>query len=116
MARQLAAAEAAAYGWGGLRAVSEATGMSPHTIRQGLAELAHRAANLGIPSPARVRRLGGGRKRCTESDPELTAASSLTAIDRSERAEETGVAPPLLADVVKRRDWSPVAHYSLDCH
>ena len=36
----VAAAEAAAYGWGGVRAVSEAvTGMSPHTIRKGSAEL-----------------------------------------------------------------------------
>ena len=62
--------------------MSEATGMSPRTIRKGPAKLAHRAANPGIPIPARVRRLGGGRKRFTESDPELTAASSLTAIDR----------------------------------
>ena len=77
MSRQWAAAEAAAYGWGGVRAVSEAIGISPHTIRKGLAELADRAANPGIPIPARIRRRGGGRKRCTESDPGLTTALEL---------------------------------------
>src|SRR5512144_1430966 len=45
MSRQWAAAEAAAYGWGGVRAVSEAIGMSPHTIRKGSAELAERESN-----------------------------------------------------------------------
>src|SRR6516165_10744043 len=77
MSRQWAAAEAAAYGWGGVRVVSEAIGMSPHTIRRGLAELADREANPGIPIPARIRRLGGGRKRCTASDPELATALEL---------------------------------------
>ena len=37
MSRQWAAAEATAYGWGGVRAVSRAIGMSSHTIRKGLA-------------------------------------------------------------------------------
>src|SRR4051812_10076273 len=77
MSRQWAAAEAAAYGWGGVRAVSEATGMSPHTIRKGSVELSERAANPHSPIPARVRRPGGGRKRCTEADPELTTALEL---------------------------------------
>ena len=39
MRRQWAAAEARSYGWGGMRAVSRATGMSPNTISRGLAEL-----------------------------------------------------------------------------
>jgi hypothetical protein len=39
MRRQWAASEARAYGWGGVRAVSGAIGMSPNTIRRGLAEL-----------------------------------------------------------------------------
>jgi hypothetical protein len=43
MSRQRAAAEATAYGWGGVRAVSRAIGMSPHTIRKGLSELAGQA-------------------------------------------------------------------------
>ena len=39
MRRCWAATEAQAYGWGGVRAVSSATGLSPNTIRKGLAEL-----------------------------------------------------------------------------
>jgi transposase len=74
MSRQWAAAEAAAYGWGGVRAVSEATGISPHTIRRGAAELAERAAAPDSPVSTRIRRPGGGRKACTESDAELAAA------------------------------------------
>src|SRR4051794_4641527 len=77
MSRQWAAAEAAAYGWGGVRAVSEAIGMSPHTIRKGSAELADREANPGTPIPTRLRRPGGGRKRCTEADPDLATALEL---------------------------------------
>src|SRR3954447_20811077 len=74
MSRQWAAAEATAYGWGGVRAVSRAIGMSPHTIRKGLAELAGREANPHAPIPARIRRSGGGRKASTELDPELEMA------------------------------------------
>ena len=40
--RHWAASEARAYGWGGVSAVSAATGMSPNTIRKGLAELTAR--------------------------------------------------------------------------
>ena len=39
MRRQWAASEATSYGWGGIEAVSRATGMSPTTIRRGSAEL-----------------------------------------------------------------------------
>jgi len=39
MRRQWAGSEARAYGWGGVRAVSGATGMSPNTVRKGWAEL-----------------------------------------------------------------------------
>jgi hypothetical protein len=49
MSRQRAAAEATAYGWGGVRAVSRAIGMSPHT--RGLtiqAELDRRSYPTGI--------------------------------------------------------------------
>jgi hypothetical protein len=74
MSRQWAAAEATAYGWGGVRAVSRAIGMSPHTIRKGLAELAGREANPHAPIPARIRRSGGGRKASTDLDPELEMA------------------------------------------
>jgi hypothetical protein len=74
MRRQWAAAEAIAYGWGGIAAVSGATGLSPNTIRRGLAELALREASPDAPIPARLRRAGGGRKRRTETDPDLLPA------------------------------------------
>jgi hypothetical protein len=71
MRRQWAAAEARAYGWGGVRAVSGAIGMSPNTIRKGLVELGAREENPQAPLDAHLRRKGGGRKRKTEADPEL---------------------------------------------
>jgi hypothetical protein len=71
MRRQWAAAEARAYGWGGVRAVSGVLGMSPNTITKGLAELAAREEDPEAPLDVRLRRKGGGRKRRSEADPEL---------------------------------------------
>jgi len=45
MRRQWAASEAEAYGWGGVSAVSSATGMSRVTVEKGSMELAARAKN-----------------------------------------------------------------------
>ena len=73
--RQWAATEAQAYGRGGLSAVSSATGMSRNTIRKGLFELAARKKNPKAVLDARVRKQGGGRKRLTETDPDLAQAS-----------------------------------------
>src|SRR5271157_886377 len=56
MRRQWAAAEAKAYGWGGVRAVSVAIGMSPNTIRKGFGELAVREAAPNAPIETRLRR------------------------------------------------------------
>ena len=72
--RQWAAAEAQAYGWGGLQAVSTAIGMSATTIRRGLGELSERQANPGVAVSGRIRREGGGRKWQTELDPGLSSA------------------------------------------
>lgn len=72
--RQWAAAEAQAYGWGGIQAISTATGMAANTVRRGLQELSERAAHPGVAVSARVRREGGGRKRQTELDPDLPMA------------------------------------------
>jgi hypothetical protein len=69
--RQWAASEALAYGWGGIQAVSHATGMSPTTIRRGTAELRARRASPRDMAPQRVRRPGGGRKRRVDGDPGL---------------------------------------------
>jgi hypothetical protein len=71
MRRQWAAAEAQAYGWGGVHAVSMAIGMSPHTIRKGLCELADRLTHPDIPVPVRLRAAGAGRKPVVEVDVEL---------------------------------------------
>ena len=72
--RHWAATEARAYGWGGVSAVSDATGMSPNTIRKGLSELAARQADPAAEVTSRLRKAGGGRKRLTETDPELREA------------------------------------------
>ena len=77
MRRQWAAAEAKSYGWGGVRAVSRATGLSPNTISKGLTELESRAANPTVPRPSRLRQPGAGRKRATDADPELASALEL---------------------------------------
>lgn len=74
MRRQWAAAESRVYGWGGLRAVSCATGISPNTIKKGLAELERREARPQATIEKRLRKPGGGRKRSTVADPELAAA------------------------------------------
>jgi hypothetical protein len=65
--RLWAAAEARVHGGGGVGVVARATGISPDTIRRGLAEL-----QAGEPvEPGQVRRPGGGRRPLTEDDPTL---------------------------------------------
>ncbi len=86
MRRQWAASEATGYGWGGVRAVSQATGLSPTTIRKGLSELQSRAAHPNAPVAKRIRREGGGRKRKAESDPELLQALE-TLVDPTTRGD-----------------------------
>jgi DDE family transposase len=72
--RHWAASEAQAYGWGGVRAVSRAIGMSPNTIRRGLEELLDRQAHPEAPVDVRIRQPGGGRKALIEVDPDLLDA------------------------------------------
>jgi hypothetical protein len=73
MRRQWAAAEARGLGWGGVTAVSCATGLSRVTITADLAE-------LDLPpeqrrwEAMRIRRAGGGRSALIESDPQLLVA------------------------------------------
>jgi Rhodopirellula transposase DDE domain len=74
MRRQWAGAEAAALGWGGLTAVSKATGLALNTIMAGQAELEARRGHPGQPVEERIRRPGGGRKPLTQTDPGLRAA------------------------------------------
>jgi len=68
--RLFAATEARTAGYGGIVAVSRATGIAPSTIGRGLRELDEADP---LP-PGWVRREGGGRKTLVESDPGLLAA------------------------------------------
>ena len=74
MRRQWAAAEAKAVGWGGVTAVASATGLSRNTVAAGLAELSHRRRPSRGTGRRRIRRPGGGRKRLTQTDPQLRMA------------------------------------------
>jgi hypothetical protein len=67
--RLLSATEARAAGYGGIAAVSQATGVAPSTIGRGLQDL---AAEPPL-APGRVRRPGGGRKPLPDTDPRLRA-------------------------------------------
>src|SRR6266540_4888177 len=67
--RLVAAAEALAWGWGGITHVARATGVSRGVIQAGIAELQTPAAER-LPVD-RIRRAGGGRKRTVDTDPTL---------------------------------------------
>jgi hypothetical protein len=72
MRRRWAASEAIALGWGGITAVAEATGLSPTTIRAGIAEC--QAPDAPPEHPTRehhVRSPGAGRKRLALEDRTL---------------------------------------------
>jgi hypothetical protein len=79
--RIFAAAEARAAGYGGIAAVSRATGLAASTIGRGLKEL----AAAGLESD-RIRRHGGGRKALLVSDTKLLD-NLLTLVAPSERGD-----------------------------
>src|SRR5215472_2866427 len=68
--RAVAASEALAIGWGGITAVSRATGLSRTVIQNGIKEL---TGTLPRAAPGRIRRAGGGRKKTVETDPDVRA-------------------------------------------
>lgn len=73
--RHWAACEAMAIGRGGIAAVSEATGMSPTTIRKGIREIEEKYPELAQEAGSgRIRRPGAGRHRLTEHDATLEKA------------------------------------------
>jgi hypothetical protein len=72
--RQGAAAEASSLGWGGVTAVSAATGLARNPIAVGLREWGHRKAHPEEPVRLRIRAPGGGRKPLTGTDPGLQRA------------------------------------------
>ncbi len=65
--RLVAASEAMAMGWGGISAVSRATGLSRKAISHGIKEL----QEGGGASEGRIRRKGGGRKKTVSKQPSL---------------------------------------------
>jgi transposase len=69
MRRLFVAAEATALGYGGISLVAKATGVSRMTIHEGIKELAERTP--GETATDHIRKKGGGRKKATESHPEL---------------------------------------------
>jgi hypothetical protein len=73
MRRQWAAAEARGLGRGGMSLVARATGLSRVTIGAGLAEL-DLPADERERQEKRIRRVGGGRRSLTETDPQLLPA------------------------------------------
>jgi hypothetical protein len=66
--RRYLGSEAEALGFGGIAVVSKISGKSRNTIVAGIKE-------NGMPeeSPARVRKIGGGRKTVKEKHPEIVA-------------------------------------------
>ena len=80
--RLIAATEARAAGYGGIAAVSQATGVAPSTIGRGLKDLAQETP-LAL---GRVRRPGGGRKALADSDPTLLA-DLLKLVEPGERGD-----------------------------
>src|SRR5260370_8469534 len=66
--RLFAANEALSLGWGGISAVSRATGLSRQVISAGIEELQGGAQ----AEEGRVRRTGGGRKSNVSKDPKLS--------------------------------------------
>ncbi len=70
--RLVAAAESEAIGYGGVSAVSRATGVSRRAITEGIKELREtKKTKRGTPAQLRIRREGAGRKRSIEKDPTL---------------------------------------------
>ena len=68
-----AAVETKALGQGGVKRVSEATGVARGSILAGIKEL-DRPESVAAGGPRRVRRVGGGRKSVAECDPGLREA------------------------------------------
>lgn len=65
--RLFAAAEAKAYGWGGVRRIAQELNMSTATVLKGKHELEH----PDELDPVRIRKPGGGRKKKVYTDPTL---------------------------------------------
>jgi transposase len=73
MRRLVAAAESEAIGYGGVSAVSRATGVSRRAITEGVKELGEtkKKSKKASAVGSRIRRQGAGRKRTAQKDPTL---------------------------------------------
>jgi hypothetical protein len=71
--RQWAAAEAREIGYGGVSVVARATGLARSTIHAGLRDL-QTSRRQRVRAAERIRRVGGGRRALTTSDPDLISA------------------------------------------
>lgn len=69
--RRWSAVEARSWGWGGVVALSQATGLSRNTITKGIQELDDPSS---LPDSGRQRRAGGGRKSRQAEQPGLVPA------------------------------------------
>ena len=86
--RRLAlATEARSWGYGGIVAVHEATGISKTTVRRGITEL---ESDTEHRPPTRVRSEGGGRKKAEVANPALLG--SLDSLIEPWDAGRSGVA------------------------
>jgi len=74
MRRLWAASEATDLGWGGVSAVAEATGLARGTIAAGQRELSAGHMSAEGVLRMRIRPVGGGRKRLSQTDPGLLPA------------------------------------------
>lgn len=72
--RWWAANEALELGRGGIKAVSQATGLGERTIGRGRKELINQEVHPNDSGGRRIRRPGGGRKSLSEHDPKLISA------------------------------------------
>lgn len=71
--RQWAAVEARDLGYGGVSLVARATGLARSTIHTGVRDL-QASRRHRVQAAERTRRLGGGRRPLTTTDPDLLAA------------------------------------------
>jgi Rhodopirellula transposase DDE domain len=117
--RHWAACEALASGRGGISAVSEATGMSRHTIRRGIREVQQEMPRLAGEFESRVRRPGGGRKPLSTIDPTLqedlkALVESTTRGDPMSPLLWTCKSTRKLAEELQKRGHQ-VSHTTVDC-
>ena len=114
--RLFAASEARAAGRGGIAAVSRTTGMARSTIGRGLADLRSGAVRCSD----RVRRMGGGQKPATETQPGILEALN-DLVEPSIRGDpEAPFGGSARASVIFPRHWPsgaslPVRSWSAAC-